>query len=173
MGIRHWLQKIFGKQQPAPEMVPFLDTESGRVVRIPAAEPSTGGTPAPSRPTLRRGANGDLVKKLQAGLGIAQDGDFGPKTEAAVRAFQRSKGMVPDGIVGPKTISNGWTLGGWSQMGGAQSSTPAPPGPSNASSAAWTRRRITFKSSLNAATCGGSEPYVNVKSPVAKICHWR
>ena len=27
----------------------------------------------------------------------------GPKTEAAVREFQRSHSLVPDGIVGPKT----------------------------------------------------------------------
>jgi peptidoglycan hydrolase-like protein with peptidoglycan-binding domain len=28
---------------------------------------------------------------------------FGGKTEAAVRAFQRSQNIVPDGIVGPKS----------------------------------------------------------------------
>ncbi|BAQ44413.1 TIGR02594 family protein [Methylobacterium aquaticum] len=32
------------------------------------------------------------------------DGDAGPKTIAAVTAFQRSAGLVPDGIAGPLTI---------------------------------------------------------------------
>lgn len=70
---------------------------------IPAAEPPvTPGAP-PGRPTLRRGATGDLVKRIQAKLGVEQVGNFGPKTEAAVRVFQRAHGQVPDGIVGPKT----------------------------------------------------------------------
>ena len=37
------------------------------------------------------------------GVGVVVDGNFGAKTEAAVRAFQRERGLVPDGIVGPKT----------------------------------------------------------------------
>lgn len=58
----------------------------------------------PGRPTLRRGMSGDLTRRLQVKLGLLPaDGNFGPKTEAAVRRFQRDKGMVPDGIVGPKT----------------------------------------------------------------------
>ncbi|GLC27792.1 peptidoglycan recognition protein family protein [Roseisolibacter agri] len=65
---------------------------------IPRAEPTGKG-----RPTLRRGDEGEHVHALQAKLGIAPPGPFGPKTEAAVRDFQRGKGMVPDGIVGPKT----------------------------------------------------------------------
>jgi hypothetical protein len=70
---------------------------------IPAAEPPvTPGAPF-GRPTLRRGATGDLVKQIQAKLGVEQVGNFGPKTEAAVRVFQRAHGQVPDGIVGPKT----------------------------------------------------------------------
>jgi peptidoglycan L-alanyl-D-glutamate endopeptidase CwlK len=32
------------------------------------------------------------------------DGDFGPGTEAAVMAFQRSEGLTPDGRVGPQTL---------------------------------------------------------------------
>ncbi|HZP20833.1 MAG TPA: N-acetylmuramoyl-L-alanine amidase [Bauldia sp.] len=63
---------------------------------IPATDPQ-------GRPTLRRGDHGDLVKKVQAKVGVAADGIFGAATEAAVRQFQRNKGLVPDGIVGPKT----------------------------------------------------------------------
>ena len=60
-------------------------------------------------PTLRRGAEGDLVEELQAilnakyGFALDVDGDFGINTEAAVKAFQKSKGLTVDGIVGPKT----------------------------------------------------------------------
>ena len=58
---------------------------------------------ADGRPTLRRGARGDLVRQIQAGLKIAVDGFFGPNTEAALRQFQRDHDLVPDGIVGPRT----------------------------------------------------------------------
>ena len=72
-------------------------------IPIPATEPpAQPGAPA-GRPTLRRGATGDLVKQVQAKVGVKVDGNFGPKTEAAVRVFQRAHGMVPDGIVGPRT----------------------------------------------------------------------
>jgi peptidoglycan hydrolase-like protein with peptidoglycan-binding domain len=55
------------------------------------------------RPTLRRGARGPFVKQMQKLLGVAADGVFGPNTEAALRAFQRTHKLVPDGIAGPKS----------------------------------------------------------------------
>ena len=45
----------------------------------------------------------ELVKVVQAKVGVSADGKFGPRTKAAVRTFQRDHGLVPDGIVGPNT----------------------------------------------------------------------
>lgn len=66
--------------------------------------------------TLRKGSKGEDVKTLQKtlnklGYNIVADGDFGPKTETMVKAFQKSKGIGADGIVGPKT----WNLLGVGQ----------------------------------------------------------
>jgi len=49
----------------------------------------------------RRGATGEWVVKLQEALDITADGVFGPKTEAALTAFQGADGLEPDGIAGP------------------------------------------------------------------------
>lgn len=52
---------------------------------------------------LRAGARGESVRELQRALDIEDDGAFGPRTEAAVRAFQRDHGLAVDGIVGHMT----------------------------------------------------------------------
>lgn len=52
---------------------------------------------------LKLGSKGDDVKKLQEKLGLLADGDFGLKTETAIKNFQTKNGLTPDGIVGPKT----------------------------------------------------------------------
>jgi lysozyme family protein len=72
-----------------------------------AAQP-TALAAASSQPTLREGSKGSAVTQLQnllrnKGYSVVADGDFGPKTEAAVKKFQSSKGLVADGVVGPKT----------------------------------------------------------------------
>lgn len=60
---------------------------------------------------IKKGAKNDTVAYLQRllialryDLGTAgADGDFGTKTDAAVRAYQKARGLVADGIVGNKT----------------------------------------------------------------------
>jgi peptidoglycan hydrolase-like protein with peptidoglycan-binding domain len=77
----------------------------------------------PNTPLLKRGAMSAAVKALQQGLkkynpapGATTDpgpvdGDFGPKTEAAVCAYQGERGIASDGVVGDQT----W----WVPTGGA------------------------------------------------------
>lgn len=58
-----------------------------------------------SRPVLRIGASGTAVAAVQRQLGIADDGVFGPDTQAALIAFQAAHGLEADGIVGPQTYA--------------------------------------------------------------------
>jgi hypothetical protein len=68
-----------------------------------SAADRTGGASAASQVVVKRGDQGDAVRKIQGALGVAADGEFGPVTERAVKRFQRRNGLVVDGIVGPLT----------------------------------------------------------------------
>ena len=59
---------------------------------------------------LKNGSKGNDVKLLQEKLGLTADGDFGPGTEAKVKAWQTANGLTADGIVGDGT---------WTKMFGA------------------------------------------------------
>jgi putative chitinase len=52
---------------------------------------------------LKKGDNNEQVKQLQIKLGIEPVGNFGPKTEEAVKTWQAKNGLTADGIVGPTT----------------------------------------------------------------------
>jgi putative chitinase len=54
---------------------------------------------------LKKGDVSEDVKKLQIKLGIEAIGTFGPKTEEAVKTWQKQNGLKDDGIVGDDT----WT----------------------------------------------------------------
>ena len=54
---------------------------------------------------LKKGSTGETVKRLQAELGLEDDGVFGPSTESAVKKWQAANGLAADGIVGPKTLA--------------------------------------------------------------------
>lgn len=72
------------------------------------SQPSTGKKLGDKMPTIKRGNKGSRVKMLQGlliawGHKISVDGVFGPKTEAALRAFQGKYAKPVDGIAGPIT----------------------------------------------------------------------
>jgi len=65
-------------------------------------------SPAPDRPVLRRGSEGESVGVLQraltaAGYPLVVDEDFGPATDFVARDFQRRFGLLADGVVGRAT----------------------------------------------------------------------
>jgi len=67
---------------------------------------------------LKKGDNNEQVKQLQIKLGVDPVGNFGPKTEEAVKKYQAANGLVADGIVGDGT---------WNKiMGTAPVAAPAP-----------------------------------------------
>lgn len=93
---------------PAPQAAP-------KPIVTPAV-PATNGDEAVKRgkanaatnPILQLGSKGSAVRTLQqllnkAGVKCATDGDFGQKTEVAVKEFQAKVGVEPTGIVNHKT----------------------------------------------------------------------
>jgi putative chitinase len=64
---------------------------------------------------LKNGSNGEDVKKLQAKLGLAADGIFGPGTEVKVKEWQAANNLTADGIVGD---------GSWGKMFPSEGSAP-------------------------------------------------
>jgi peptidoglycan hydrolase-like protein with peptidoglycan-binding domain len=77
---------------------------------------------------LARGDTGGNVTKLQQMLAAAGfdpggiDGDFGPKTQAAVKRFQSAHQLSADGVVGPKTLA---ALNGGSTFTPSQPTRPS------------------------------------------------
>jgi serine/threonine-protein kinase len=79
----------------------------GGQVRVPTTTDGSGKLNC----DLGLNNSGEAVSRLQIALDycnlhatLAVDGDYGPKTEQAVRAFQdTSKGLAHDGVFGPDT----------------------------------------------------------------------
>lgn len=86
-----------------------------RYLRFDTTKGGSGAVapPAPSNPAQHILVPGVSVKAVQAKVGAAQDGVWGPETDAKVRQYQAGHGLAVDGVVGPQT---------WASM---QSSAPA------------------------------------------------
>ncbi|SES43308.1 Peptidoglycan-binding (PGRP) domain of peptidoglycan hydrolases-containing protein [Pedococcus cremeus] len=84
---------------PAP--VPSTPVPSAPSPTTPAATTSPLARYAST--TLKRGSTGAPVVALQKALTITADGQFGPQTEGAVRAFQSRKKLPVTGVVATLT----------------------------------------------------------------------
>ena len=83
--------------------LPFIDYGD-----TSAAQPAETVTYTLGTRLLKKGSVGGEVKTLQEllnqlGAGLAVDGDFGSRTEAAVKAFQKKAGLKQDGKYGDQT----------------------------------------------------------------------
>lgn len=78
----------------------WLMYAKGEIETVPATEPF---------PILKKGDRNEYVRHWQMFLNLNgyvcgnADGIFGPKTDAAVRKWQKDHGLKADGIIGPKT----------------------------------------------------------------------
>ncbi len=71
--------------------------------RLPAAGAVQTPTSTSIRPEVKLDDVGSAVSELQHLLGVTVDGEFGPETDAAVRAYQATHGLDVDGDVGDQT----------------------------------------------------------------------
>lgn len=100
---------------PAPAPTPAPEAPKAAAPAAPAAPAGNadaavkrGKANAATNPVLQLGSKGGAVRTLQellnkAGVKCATDGDFGPKTQAAVKEFQTKVGLEATGIVNHKT----------------------------------------------------------------------
>ncbi len=98
------LAGLVSRRLDEAELISIGDYTIGRP-RPASADPMADGM-------LVRGERGEAVRRLQSDLqaaGFYTDGTlddvFGPGTEAAVMAFQRSAGLKDDGYAGPLTLA--------------------------------------------------------------------
>jgi Putative peptidoglycan binding domain len=93
---------------PLPTTTPPTTQSTTTTPSTITAPPSTT-VPALTSGLLKQGTSGADVKALQRALAAAGhspgtvDGDFGPKTEQALIAFQQAAGIPADGVYGPQT----------------------------------------------------------------------
>lgn len=89
--------------------MPLTPTQPTNLTNTPpsatSATAQTGGTSPIINSQLSLGSKGADVTALQKFLGITADGNFGPQTQAAVKAWQAQNGLQADGNVGPQTMA--------------------------------------------------------------------
>lgn len=93
---------------PDLENVEFAEEHDCHIPYTNVIEAAPTATPEPKE--LKMGVKGEKVKEMQKRLrklgylAMYYDGDFGPRTEEAVKLFQQTAGLEVDGIAGYKTL---------------------------------------------------------------------
>ena len=87
----------------------YLDSQKPKPARPPLVVQKVNDKHKPGSRELRKGDKGTDVAFVQGFVDsrLAQDGDFGPVTEKAVKAYQKMRGIKQTGVVDAKT---------WEQM---------------------------------------------------------
>jgi serine/threonine protein kinase len=99
---------------PTPTPIPISSVPTPTPVLTPTPTATTSTLASQCPPTIQKGSQGSWVKTLQQDLNtqgwrdqdgeaLLVDGDFGSKTEYAVKSFQEKNAPPVDGIVGPVT----------------------------------------------------------------------
>jgi peptidoglycan hydrolase-like protein with peptidoglycan-binding domain len=95
VGLIGWgLYQLFGKKSTVSTQATVVPT----VAPKPTSVATSGGNTSTAAIQARLNA-------LGASPALVVDGISGPKTLAAIKAFQSSHGITPDGIVGPITLA--------------------------------------------------------------------
>jgi putative chitinase len=73
-------------------------------VTVTQKAPAPAAPASGKYPTIQKKSTGDVVKKVQAKLGLSADGIYGLQTEIAVRSWQRTNKYTADGIMNDEQI---------------------------------------------------------------------
>ena len=102
----HWRYVAGDAVLPKVEAYHAGNVETPTTITAPQPQPQ----PAPATPVLKIGSKGDAVKTAQRLLNqkganppVVEDGQFGPKTATAVKAFQKANGIKQTGNVATQT----------------------------------------------------------------------
>ncbi|PAD96960.1 N-acetylmuramoyl-L-alanine amidase [Terribacillus saccharophilus] len=107
LAAQHGISGYSGTASQNTQLIAKLSgsTKAASALKKAASTAKASGSsivPYPGK-LIRKGSKGKDVGRIQRAVGVKADNDFGPATEAAVKAYQKRKGLSADGIVGPAT----------------------------------------------------------------------
>ena len=165
---------VFSTRTPAPAGEGGSATPTPRAtIRVVTAAPAT---PTPTPKSLQRGfTDSEEVRALQKRLKAlgwysgSADGDFGPATEAAVKAFQRANGLTADGKAGQKTLEKLNSKSAISKKQASATATPKPTAKATARVTAKPTPRVTATPRPTATPNLSKDYYLQLGSSGQKV----